>query len=278
MAYSYKGAISFGLVYIPISLQMIAKDKGISFNQIDKKTMSRVKYIKTCVDCDERVVKNEDIVKGYQYEKDKYVIIDEKEFEELKTEKEKSIVIEKFVELSEIDPMYFEKTYQVIPESGAMKSYSLLATAMNEQNKAGIAKTVLGNKETIIVLRMREDKMLMSTLFFIDEIQPSVEVSIQEVDGKELEMATQILNYMSGKFNLADYKDEYKEKLQQLIQSKIDGQDFVVTDDKISYTENIMDALKKMLEEQGKKATVKAKKSVSTKSKMKKPRRKVVNG
>lgn len=278
MAYSYKGAISFGLVYIPISLQMIAKDKGISFNQIDKKTMSRVKYIKTCVDCDERVVKNEDIVKGYQYEKDKYVIIDEKEFEELKTEKEKSIVIEKFVELSEIDPMYFEKTYQVIPESGAMKSYSLLATAMNEQNKAGIAKTVLGNKETIIVLRMREDKMLMSTLFFIDEIQPSVEVSIQEVDGKELEMATQILNYMSGEFNLADYKDEYKEKLQKLIQSKIDGQEFVVSDDKIPYTENIMDALKKMLEEQGKKATVKAKKSVSTKSKMKKSRRKVVNG
>lgn len=278
MAYSYKGAISFGLVYIPISLQMIAKDKGISFNQIDKKTMSRVKYIKTCVDCDDRVVKNEDIVKGYQYEKDKYVIIDEEEFEELKTEKEKSIVIEKFVELSEIDPMYFEKTYQVIPESGAMKSYSLLATAMNEQNKAGIAKTVLGNKETIIVLRMREDKMLMSTLFFIDEIQPSVEVSIQEVDGKELEMATQILNYMSGEFNLADYKDEYKEKLQKLIQSKIDGQEFVVSDDKIPYTENIMDALKKMLEEQGKKATVKSKKSVSTKSKMKKPRRKVVNG
>lgn len=278
MAYSYKGAISFGLVYIPISLQMIAKDKGISFNQIDKKTMSRVKYIKTCVDCDDRVVKNEDIVKGYQYEKDKYVIIDEKEFEELKTEKEKSIVIEKFVELSEIDPMYFEKTYQVIPESGAMKSYSLLATAMNEQHKAGIAKTVLGNKETIIVLRMREGKMLMSTLFFIDEIQPSVEVNIQVVNDKELEMATQILNYMSGEFNLADYKDEYKEKLQQLIQSKIDGQEFVVTDDKIPYTENIMDALKKMLEEQGNKTPTKSKKAIITQPKMKKTRRKVVNG
>ncbi|MGN0961016.1 MAG: Ku protein, partial [Christensenellales bacterium] len=109
MAYSYKGAITFGLVYIPINLVVSVKEHDIGFNMLEKKTKSRVKYKKTCVDCNDKEVKNEDIVKGYQYEKDKYVIFTDEDFEKIKTEKDKNITIEQFVNIEEIDPIYYDK-------------------------------------------------------------------------------------------------------------------------------------------------------------------------
>ena len=142
MAYSYKGAISFGLVFIPITLSASIKNNDIGFNLIDRKTMSRVKYKKTCVDCDNKEVKNEDIVKGYQYEKDKYVIFTEKDFEKLKTEKDKNITIEQFVNLSEVDPIYFEKSYYVKP-TGGEKAYYVLLDAMEKEKAADGVKNVL---------------------------------------------------------------------------------------------------------------------------------------
>ena len=115
MAYSYKGSISFGLVYIPVTLHSAVKDNSIGFNMIDKKTMSRVKYKKTCADCDGREVKQEDIVKGFEYEDGKYVIFENNDFDKLKSKKDKNITIEKFVNLSEVDPIYFDKPYYVVP-------------------------------------------------------------------------------------------------------------------------------------------------------------------
>lgn len=131
MAYSYKGSISFGLVYIPITLHNTIKDNSIGFNMIDKKTMSRVKYKKTCSACDGREVKQEDIVKGYEYEEGKYVIFEDKDFEKIKSKKDKNITIEKFVDVSDVDPLYFDKPYYVVP-TGAEKAYSVLLTAMEE--------------------------------------------------------------------------------------------------------------------------------------------------
>ena len=152
MAYSYKGSISFGLVYIPVTLHSTIKNNDIGFNMIDKKTMSRVKYKKTCADCDGREVRQEDIVKGYEYEEGKYVLFDEKDFEKLKSKKDKNITIEQFVNLAEIDPLYFDKPYYVAP-TGAEKAFSVLLSAMEEEGKAAVAKTVLGTKETLIAIR-----------------------------------------------------------------------------------------------------------------------------
>ena len=248
MAYSYKGSISFGLVFIPIALHNTIKDNSIGFNMIDKKTMSRVRYKKTCADCDGREVKQEDIVKGYEYEEGKYVIFEEKDFEKIKSKRDKNITIEKFVNVSEVDPLYFDKPYYVAP-TGAEKAYSVLLTAMEEENKAAIAKTVLGEKETLILIRAKNGQMLLNTLFFEEEVQNN---PAKEIKGsgspQELAMAKAIIESMSGEFNPKDYKDEYIEKVKSAIERKIAGKEIVSA--KESGETNIVDlmeALKKSL-------------------------------
>ena len=170
LAYSYKGSISFGFVYIPITLHASTQEHGISFHLLDKKTKSRVKYKKTCVDCKDKEIKNEDIIKGYEYEKGKYVLFDDDDFEKIKSIKEKSIVIEQFVNLDEIDPIYYQKAYYVVP-TGAEKAYYLLLQAMEQENKAGLAKSIIGTKENLIIIRAKNHQMILNTLFFEDEIK-----------------------------------------------------------------------------------------------------------
>ena len=254
MAYSYKGAITFGLVYIPITLSLSIKEHNIGFNMLEKKTQSRVKYKKTCVDCNNKEVKNEDIVKGYQYEKDKYVIFTDKDFEKLKTQKDKNITIEKFVSLDEIDPIYFDKAYYVNPK-GADKAYHVLLKAMQSQNKAAVAKAVLGTKETLILLRVRDDKMLVNTLYFHSEVQKSPEIKNIKISKQELDLAKNLINQMSGKFEPEKYKDEYYLKLKKAIKRKIDGNEIVETKDeeKPAKIINLMDALQKSLSTPSKK-------------------------
>lgn len=227
MAYSYKGSISFGLVYIPVTLHSAVRDNSISFNMIDKKTMSRVKYKKTCADCDGREVKQEDIVKGFEYEEGKYVVFDDKDFDKLKSKKDKNITIEKFVKLSEVDPIYFDKPYYVVP-TGAEKAFAVLLSAMEQEGRAAIAKTVLGTKETLILIRARDGQMMLNTLFFSEEITSNPVKEIKEQGSKpELKMAKALIEGMSGKFNPSDYKDEYRRKVQEAIERKIAGKEIV---------------------------------------------------
>lgn len=255
MAYSYKGAITFGLVYIPITLQLSIKEHDIGFNMLEKKTLSRVKYKKTCVDCNNKEVKNEDIVKGYQYEKDKYVVFTQKDFEKLKTEKDKNIVIEQFVNLSEIDPIYFDKAYYVKP-SGADKAYNVLLKAMENEKKAGIAKTVLGTKETLLLIRARDGKMLVNTMYFFSEVQKAPQVQKSTVSKKELDLAKNLINQMTQPFSPEKYKDEYHEKVKKAIKRKIAGNEIVESrqEEKPVKVINLMEALQKSLKTSNKKA------------------------
>ena len=248
MAYSYKGSISFGLVYIPITLHNTIKDNSIGFNMIDKKTMSRVKYKKTCSDCDGREVKQEDIVKGYEYEECKYVIFEDKDFEKIKSKKDKNITIEKFVDVSDVDPLYFDKPYYVVP-TGAEKAYSVLLTAMEEENKAAIAKTVLGEKETLIMIRAKNGQMLLNTLFFEEEVQKNPSKEIKDSGNtQELKMAKAIIESMSGEFKPEEYKDEYIEKVKNAIERKIAGKEIVSPKGgKETKVIDLMEALKKSL-------------------------------
>ena len=250
MANSYKGAIAFGLVYIPITLSVSVKDNDIGFNMIDKHTLTRVKYKKTCVDCKNREIKNEDIVKGYQYEKGKYVIFTDKDFENIKTPQDKNIVIEQFVKLEEIDPIYYDKAYYVNP-SGATKAFNVLLSAMEKQNKAAIAKTVIGTKETLICIRVRDGKMLVNSLYFHEEIQKSPDIKKTQVNKKELELATTLINQMTEPFKPEKYKDEFNIKIKKAIKKKIEGKQIVEPKSKHEPEKivDIMQALQKSLKQ-----------------------------
>lgn len=270
MAYSYKSSISFGLVYIPVTLHSCVKTNDINFNFIDKNTMSRIRYKKTCLDCEGREVKNEDIVKGYKYEDDTYVIIEDKDFENIKSRRDKTITIEKFVSLESIDPLYFDKTYYVVP-TGAEQAYSLLMGAMEAEGMAGVAKTVLGTKDTLIVVRVKNGQMLLNTLFFEDEIQASPAKNIKSVtSGKELDLAKNLIENMSEDFDISSYKDEYREKLISLIDSKISGKALALPKEKAPrQVSSLMDALLKSIESSKKteNPTAKAKTERKTPSK-----------
>lgn len=248
MAYSYKGSISFGLVYIPIELHNTVNNNDISFNQIDKKTMSRVKYVKTCIDCKDRIVKQEDIVKGYEYEKDKYVIFDESDFEKIKTEKDKSITIEQFVDIKEIDPLYFDRPYYVAP-TGGNAAFALLIKAMEEEGKAGIAKTVLGNKETLIAIRAKDGELFLNTLFFEEEVRKNPSDKIKcEVKESELKMAKTIIEAMTAPFEPEKYHDEYRKRLEEAIEHKIAGKEIVAPKERVSNdAASLMEALQASL-------------------------------
>ena len=251
MAYSYKGAITFGLVYIPITLSLSIKEHDIGFNMLEKKTLSRVKYKKTCVDCNQKEVKNEDIVKGYQYEKDKYVIFTDKDFEKIKSPKDKNISIEQFVSLNEIDPIYFDKAYYVKP-TGAEKAFNVLLKAMESEKKAGIAKTVLGTKETLLLIRAKDGKMLVNTMYFFNEVQKAPEIQKSTVAKKELDLAKNLINQMTQPFQPEKYKDEYHEKLKKAIKQKIAGNQIIESkqQEKPVKIINLMEALQKSLKSQ----------------------------
>ena len=245
---AYKSAITFGLVYIPVTLNVSIKNNDIGFNMIDKTTMSRIKYKKTCVDCDNKEVKNENIVKGYQYEKDKYVIFTDKDFEKLKTEKDKNIVIEQFVSLSEVDPIYFDKSYYITP-TGGEKAFGLLLAAMEKQKKAGIAKSVIGTKENLILIRAQNGKMLASTLFFSEEVQQYPEIKKQKVNPAELKLAINLIEEMTTAFKPEKFKDNYTDKIKKAIKQKIEGKQIVVAKESKEPVRiiNLMEALQQSL-------------------------------
>ncbi len=245
MPTAHKGAISFGLVHIPISLYRTNRDHDISFNQLCKQTNQRVHYKKYCANC-QKELKPSDIVKGYQYEKDKYVIMSNEELEALKSEKDKTIHILQFCDLLDIDDIYYEKNYYAIPDSGSEKAYELLRNAMFSEHKVAVAKTVLGTKETLMALCPTENYILMKTLFYHDEIT-DLPKSFQRpvVKKNEITMAKQLIRAMSEPFHPEQYHDEYQQRLMTAIQEKIQGH--AVTTPSHNETADIadlMDALK----------------------------------
>lgn len=250
MTQSYKTAISFGLVYVPITLHACVKSDDVSFNTLYKKTGERIHYKKTCEHCPQNL-NADDIVKGYQYEKDKYVVLSDNEIEKLKTPKDKTVAIETFVNLKDIDPIYFEKSYFVKP-TGAENAYQLILKALQKENKVGLAKTVLGSKEQLVALREINGQMILSTMFFYDEIQENpVKQTDEKVSEKELSLAQMVIENMSGKFEPQKYKNEYREKLMKAIDQKIAGKkiQYEKYDAKPNNIINLMDALQKSVKQ-----------------------------
>lgn len=253
MAVSHKGAISFGLVHIPVSLHTATQDNDVRFNQLCKDDMSRVKYKKTCASCGKEI-KTEDIVKGFEYERDKYVVVTEDDFEKIKTDKDRSIQILQFTDLSDIRPIYYEKTYHAIPETGGEKAFELLCKAMQSENKVAIAKTVMGQKETLLALIPTDDGMLIETMFYLDEIKElPKEFAHPEVSDAELTMAKTLIHSLEKAFDPAAFQDEYQARLKELIAQKIAGKEIVAPKSEESGNViDLMEALKASIEQSAK--------------------------
>ena len=252
MAVSHRGAISFGMVHIPVGLYTATQDNDIHFNQLCREDGSRIKYKKVCASCGKEV-SSKDIVKGFEYEPNKYVTLTDEDFEKAKSEKDRSIQILHFTDLQNVHPIYFDKTYHAIPEQGGDKAYELLRRAMLDEKKIAVAKTVLGTKEKLLALIPTEHGLLVETLFFADEIKdaPKEPANVQVSDA-ELQMAKTLIGAMVKPFEPEQFKDEYREKLWEIINGKIQGKEIVVADETVEYNViNLMDALKQSLEEAG---------------------------
>lgn len=245
---AHKGAIAFGMVYIPVQLYRTTKDYDISFNQLCKDTKERVKYKKICAGC-KKEVSSDDIVKGYQYEKDKYVIMTNEEIEAIKTKKDKTIQIVQFTQLDEIDAIFYEKNYYAYPEPGGEKAYQLLRAALEEEGKVAIARTVLGTKENLMALCPEENGLLVKTLFFADEVvDPPKAINEVKIAKEEKDMAKLLINSMTKPFNPDAYQDEYQARLRDAIANKINGQEIVVPrEENQNVVVDLMEALQRSL-------------------------------
>lgn len=249
MAVAHKTVISFGLVAIPVALYTAIADNDIHFNQLHKEDNERIRYKKTCGHCGKEITAS-DIVKGYEYEKGRYVIVTDEEIEKIKTEKEKSVQILHFARLKEISPVYYDKTYQVMPEPGGEKAFELLRAALMDEQKIAIGRTVMGTRDTLMAIMPREDGMLVFTMFYEDDIKELAKTYQKpQIAEDELKLAKTLINSMDTPFNPANYRDEYQAKLRELIEAKIAGRDIVAPQpDRTAGVISLMDALKASIE------------------------------
>lgn len=249
MAVAQKSAISVGMLYIPSDLYNTTRDISISFNQLCKDSHERVKYKKICPSCNKEI-SNDDIIKGYEYDKGRYVTFTQDELEKLKTKKDSTLHIEHTAKISDIDSIYFDKNYYLIPEPGAEKSYELFRQALLSQKLVAVARTVLGTKQELLVLYPTKECIVAKILFYAEEIQP-LPKSIPKVEIKkeELDLAKLMVKSLERKFDVAAYHDEYQQRLREAITTKINGQEIVaVGNAQPSNIINIMDAMKQIVD------------------------------
>lgn len=246
---SRKSVIAFGMVAIPIAMYTSTQDNDIHFNQLHKEDNSRIRYKKTCAHCGKELA-SEDIVKGFEYNDDQYVVVTDEEIEKIKTEKEKSIQILHFAQLSQISPVYYDKTYLAVPEKGGEKAFELLRAVLMAEQKIAIGKTVMGTKDTLMAIIPREDGILISTMFYADDIKElPKEYARPDISDQELNMAKTLINSMDTPFDPSKYKDEYQEKLKELVETKVSGKEVVAAEPQgAGKVIDLMEALKASVE------------------------------
>lgn len=217
----WKGDISFGLVSIPVSLVSTEKNNEIHFYLLDLKTKSRVRYQRVSEESGKEVPWN-DIVKGYEYEKDNYIIVNEEAFEKASPELFKTIDIEEFVDLHDIDSLYFTKPYYLIPDSKNKKAYVLLREALKKTNKVGVAKVIIRTKESLSLIIPHDHSLLLYLVHFQEELRGEEELNLPKdtlitykITDKEIKMAVDLIQEMSAKWQPEKYHNEYRESLQK---------------------------------------------------------------
>jgi DNA end-binding protein Ku len=249
----WKGSISFGLVNIPIRMFAATEDKDIRFKYIHKECKTPIKYEKKCPACNKEITQN-DIVRGYEYEPGKFVVIEDRDLEVLRQSSGRAIEILDFVNLEEIDPVYFMKSYYLSPQETGEKAYNLLREAMKQTGRIAIAKITIRDKQSLAAIRVYQNLLVMETIFYPDEVRnfsqvPNIPADL-EVDEKELAMANQLIENLTTTFDPEKYTDEYRKELLNLIHKKIAG-DEVVQPKEASKTNviDLMQALQESLKE-----------------------------
>jgi len=255
----WTGSISFGLVNIPVKLFSAVHHQEVSFHQLHNKDGGRIRQKRVC-EVDGKEVSYEDIDKGYEVSPGNYVMIDPKELQKLNPKATRAIDIEDFVDLEDVDPLFYDGNYYLAPDKGAAKPYALLLEAMRRTKKVGIARMVMRTKQYLCAIRPRGDALVLHTLLYADEI-----VSEDDVESigkhtapaaRELHMAEQLVGSLSGKWTPDKYHDEYREQVLDMIKKKAEGQEIVapVAEEEPQKVVNLMDALRKSLSNVGKAA------------------------
>ena len=230
----WSGAISFGLVNIPVKLYSAVSRKTVRFNQLDAESGQRIRQQRVNPETGEEVP-YEQIVKGYEISPDQYVTISNEELDALEPQKTRTIDIEQFVDLEQIDPIHYDHPYYLAPDKGAGKAYKLLLDAMEQADKVGIARVVIRSKENLVALRSYNGAITMETMLFPDEVvEPSSIEDLSAVDGdvkttkRELDMAKQLIESLSGDFDPSGFRDEYRDRVLDLIERKAAGETITV--------------------------------------------------
>jgi len=228
----WSGAISFGLVNIPVKLYSAVQRKTVRFNQLDGSDNSRVRQKRINENTGEEVP-YENLVKGYEIGPDRYVVITPDELESVQPEKSRTIDIEDFVELDQIDPMYFDHTYYLAPGAGAGKAYSLLLKAMEETGRVAIARVVIRSKENLVAIRPRDGVLAMETMLFSDEVvEPEALEDLpdgtEKTNKREVEMAQQLIESLASDFQPGKYRDEYRDRVLEMNERKAEGEEITI--------------------------------------------------
>jgi DNA end-binding protein Ku len=252
----WKGHLTFGLVSFPVRLFSAARSETISFNLLHKDDHSRIKQMTFC-QAEDKPVPRSELVKGYEYEKDHYVVVDDEDIKKVAPKTAKVMEILEFVKADQVDPIFLESSYYLAPDEGGEKPYALLFEALRRSNFYGVAKIAMHNREHIVILRPGAKGIVSHTMYFVDEIRQVEEFRTDTslVKDKELDLAKMLISSLEADFEPQKYRDSYRENLQKMIEAKIEGRKVVETPEaKIAPVIDIMEALKRSLADKRKPA------------------------
>ncbi|SRR5712692_2669425 len=246
----WKGYLTFGLISIPIRLFSAGRSERVSFNQLHKECHSRLRQPLFCPTCN-RMVERSEVVKGYEYEKDQYVLFSEQELEKIAPASSQIMEILEFVKLADVDPLYYDTSYFVVPEEAGRKAYQLLVKTLGESSYAAVAKLTMHQREYTVALRPRANGLTLHTMFYPNEIRQVAEygqTNNVELKQQELKLAQHLVKSLAGEFQPEKYHDEYQDRAKALIEAKLKGQEVAsAPQPQLAPVIDLMEALKKSL-------------------------------
>ena len=253
----WSGSITFGLVNIPVKLQSAVQEDNIDFDMLSKKDLAPIRYARIDSKSGEEV-EWKDIVKGFQYAKGKYVVVTDEDFEKARPDVARAIDIIQFVKEDEIDPIYYEKPYYIVPARGAEKSYKLLLKGLDETKTVAVAEFMLRNRAHICLLKNHEGVLLLNQLRYEEEVRelPAVNIKAERITPKEIQLATKLINQLTEPFDAAKFKDTYITELKKVIKAKAAGKSIHIAEPRQlpAAVKDLMAVLKQSLEGKKKRA------------------------
>lgn len=247
----WKGHLTFGLVTIPVKLYTATESKDVRFRLLHRSCMTPIQNKRYCPH-HEQIVDWNDVVRGYEYAKDKFIAMTDDELDSVPLETSGTVAVTSFADLHEIDPIFYEKSYYLAPDEGGQKAYRLLHDTLGEITKVAVGKVVIKEKEHLVAVRPYDGTLVMSTLYYADEVRAVGDIPELPVQAKvhpnEKKMAMQLIEGLIAEFKPADYRDDYREALQKVIAAKVDGETVAVPTRKPEKVVDLMEALRRSLQ------------------------------